>query len=200
MAERLLKIKKRKGCDSLIMLGDVKDYIMGMEPKAIHYLNSFINPLLKEFKHISIVPGNHDAGLETLLPQSISFTGSRGMIVRDREKKIALLHGHAFPAKGIEDADIFIFGHMHLILNIANRIEPLWVRLRFRMNENDKMAIIVPPFNELLSGYLPKDEEKSSSFADFVLRNASHAEALLLDGTTLGDPRIIREGLAEVEY
>jgi len=64
MAERLLKIKESKGCDSLIMLGDVKDYIMGMEPKAIHYLNSFINPLLKEFKHISIVPGNHDAGLE----------------------------------------------------------------------------------------------------------------------------------------
>jgi metallophosphoesterase superfamily enzyme len=89
---------------------------------------------------------------------------------------------------------------MHLILNIASRMEPLWVRLRFRMNENDKMAIIVPPFNELLSGYLPKDEEKSSSFADFALRNASHAEALLLDGTALGDPRSIREGLAEVEY
>jgi len=203
MAERILKIKKRSNCDSLIMLGDIKDSIIGIEPKAIPYLNSFINPLLKEFRHVDIIPGNHDAGLESLLPPSISLTGSRGLVVKDSddERKIALLHGHAFPGKTFEDAEIFVIGHMHLILTIGNKAEPLWVRLRFRMNEEEKMAIIVPPFNELLAGYLPKGEEKKrSSFADFVFRNALTAESLLLDGTALGDPRSIREGLAEVEY
>ncbi|MEM0118709.1 MAG: metallophosphoesterase [Conexivisphaerales archaeon] len=205
MAERLLKIKERYSCNSLVILGDVKDSILGLEPKTTPLLNSFFSPIVSAFRQIHIVPGNHDAGLENLLPSSVSLTGSRGLMVVDSGEeghgKIALLHGHAYPARGIEIAKVFVMGHMHLILNIGNRAEPLWVRCSFRIGGDEKMAIIVPPFNELLTGYMPNvEKEKRSSFADYVLRSSSNAEALLLDGRVIGDPRSIGEALAEVEY
>lgn len=205
MSERIIDIKRRKGCNSLVMLGDIKDSIIGLEPKSISSFNSFLSPLIREFQNIAIVPGNHDGGIENMLPSSISIASSKGLLVKDdgdeEERKIALLHGHAFPGKKLEEADIFVIGHMHLMLLAGTKAEPLWAKVSFIMNEERKDAIILPPFNELLTGYMLRAEEKKkSSFADFILRNAVKAESFLLDGTAVGEPSKLRDMLEQIEY
>jgi len=80
-------IKKTKP-DSLILLGDVKSGIKSITktewetvPTFFERINNLIDTIL--------VPGNHDANIEKLIPNGITLASSKGIIIDD----ILLTHG-----------------------------------------------------------------------------------------------------------
>lgn len=197
MSSKIIEIARRESANNLYLLGDVKDRILGVDIRSSHALSEFFSPIVKSFAEITVLPGNHDSGLEKMLPSSVKIASPRGILLKEGREIIALLHGHASPARNMKKAETFIMGHRHFMLRIGNRYEPLWVKGRF---SNGKRFIILPPFNELLTGSLFAQEKRSNSFVSKVLLNAERVEVFLLDGTFLGRLENLEEAVAEVEY
>ncbi|MEM0286784.1 MAG: metallophosphoesterase family protein [Nitrososphaerota archaeon] len=182
MAKRIVNLIQRTGAEEVILLGDIKDQILGTSRIVMSEISSFFNILKKRAKRITVVPGNHDAGLEKITDQSIQYASSRGMIYRDGNTRIALLHGHAFPVKDAETADILIMGHRHFSIRVGRKVVPLWIRGSVK----DKQIIIMPPFNEFLSGVFEATEKSSNSYVSKILSSGGNFDAFMLDGTKVG--------------
>ena len=67
------KILERTKSDSLILLGDVKSGIKLITKTEWKVVPVFFEGLKKRID-ITIVPGNHDANIEKLVPEGITFT------------------------------------------------------------------------------------------------------------------------------
>jgi metallophosphoesterase superfamily enzyme len=201
MAERIVSIKRREGCDSIALLGDVKDQVLGITPWGLASLNAFFSPVLDTFKQITLIPGNHDGGIEQMLSSRVKLASSRGVLVEDGDGEVALLHGHAEPTKRLRAARTFVMGHRHFMLRVGNRSEPLWLRGSFEF-DGPKKAVVLPPFNPLLTGSTRREKGRASSksFVSRVVEGSNDMEAVLLDGTSLGRLRTLSRTVLEVEY
>lgn len=56
-----------------------------------------------------LIPGNHDANIQRLVPDNITMVSSTGMV----EENILLTHGHTMPSKNFSHVDKIIMGHIH---------------------------------------------------------------------------------------
>jgi metallophosphoesterase superfamily enzyme len=58
---------------------------------------------------VIIVPGNHDANIQRLVPDNISMISSTVMV----EENILFTHGHVMPSENFSHVDKIIRGHLH---------------------------------------------------------------------------------------
>jgi len=135
--QMIKRIKKIKGkAERLIILGDLKHEIF--EPKVQHELNHFMSSVHKIFKKVTIIRGNHDAGLEYPTVKELKI------------RKTLFIHGHALPKA--RDYNTLVMGHIHPVFSIKDKYgvvsEPCW----FIGEWKDKKVIVLPSFNELISG------------------------------------------------
>jgi len=207
MGMELSELGRKQRCDSLILLGDVKDELLGVSPWGMAMLTQFFAQVSSSFSQVILVPGNHDGGIEGHLPSSIKLASPHGIMIGstindEDEGKVALLHGHAEPSPNLSGAKTLVMGHRHFILRFGRNPQPLWIRGRIGPKK-DKNLVIVPPFNHLLPGaaaFGKEDDGGSNSYVSRVVReNFDTLEALLLDGTNLGTLKSLKDSLSAVD-
>ena len=65
---------------------------------------------IREKCDVILVPGNHDANIQKLVPDNISMISSTGMV----EENILLTHGHTMPSENFSHVDKIIMGHVSI--------------------------------------------------------------------------------------
>lgn len=129
MLERLRKIVLERKPSKLIMLGDVKHSVSGVELEEWRDVPEFFEKLLKLVPSVQIITGNHDGNLEPLTPSQVELTGPTGIALWN---KFGLLHGHAWPSPEILGCETLILGHLHPAVTLRDPLgyrltKPAWV-------------------------------------------------------------------------
>lgn len=185
LLERIHRLKKITKAKELVLLGDVKHNIPNITFQELREVPLFLS--LLDFDKITIVKGNHDGKIETLIPRSIEER------IRIKKSVVAgdylLTHGHrsAVTKKNI------IIGHNHPNVKFVDAIgntyaEPAWIKSMI----GKQRVIIMPAFNELAGSMIVNDAKASSKgykpFLGPVAKrmNRSRTKVFLLDSTDLG--------------
>ena len=111
---------------------------------------------------------------------------------------VGFVHGHAWPAKPVMEANVLLMGHNHPAVVFVDRlggrhVEPCWMRVPFRRKHKryarlPKEAVCVPSFNELCGG-TPVNDAAADLLGPLTkpdVVNLDRARLHLLDGTDLG--------------
>ncbi|MGB0855941.1 MAG: metallophosphoesterase, partial [Nitrosopumilus sp.] len=104
----LTEIIEDENPDSVVLLGDVKSSIKNISRYEWAEVPKFFETIRKKCDVI-LIPGNHDANIQKLVPDNISMISSAGMI----EENILLTHGHTMPSDNFAHVDKIIMGHVH---------------------------------------------------------------------------------------
>lgn len=206
--DRIRSLAKKHDATRLFILGDVKHEVVGISLQEYAELPDFFRELLRVFKGVEIVPGNHDGEIGRLLPPKTILHPPTGTYIWDSKKKISIIHGHAWPSPELFDCDTFILGHNHLTVEFRysgyRMVEPVWLAAKW---DKEKIAeaytkysgletrisnpkiILMPAFNPLLGGMAVNANPNISPLGPIFSSGAvelGESEVYLLDGTYLG--------------
>ena len=138
--------------DSLILLGDIKSGIKSITKTEWETVPVFFENITKLINTI-LVPGNHDANIEKLIPNDITLASSKGIIVDD----ILLTHGHTMPTENFSQVNTIVMGHIHPVFFQEESLingERVWISVKcqkqkiFVSKSGELELIILPSFNK----------------------------------------------------
>ncbi len=195
--KNLLSITRSETPDRVVILGDVRHAIPVATRGEVVHIPRFLEDIRKEVS-LTIVPGNHDAGIRDLVPPDVEVVSSRGI----RHGEVGLFHGHTWPGAEALSAETLICGHVHPCVTLTDegghpyRLT-CWVKadldretLVERYPDVDVRArrlIIMPAFNPLITGQSLNTGKRP--LGPILRNNIAIPESLsytLLDGTHLG--------------
>ena len=201
--ERLLELIKRRRPDRLIFLGDVKHNVPIASWQEWRELPGFFEELAKLVR-VEIIRGNHDGGLEGMVPQGVKIHGARGIVLGKR-KRVGLMHGHTWPSPEVLNVKLLASAHNHPAVEFRDElggrtIEPVWLRAKLdtskfprRLQEQIEgeppELLVTPAFSELVGGAAVNRGIPKELIGPIFKSGAvelDEAEAYLLDGTFLG--------------
>ncbi|MDK2834292.1 MAG: uncharacterized protein PWR29_1667 [Methanolobus sp.] len=211
--ERILGYVKSKSPDRIILLGDLKHNVPQVSWQERDELPYFLESLA-EHARIDIFPGNHDGGIEHLVPrrQDITIHPVRGSVIEG----VAYFHGHTWPAPSLLSAQYIVTAHNHPTIRFTDSLgysvtEQSWIRTRLNMDvlgehfrdkemqerkaRDSPELIIVPSFNELCGGVAFNESLHDDLLGPMFSSGAvdiDNAQVYLLDGTSLGVLKNIR--------
>ena len=184
------KILVKTKPDSLILLGDIKSGIKSITKTEWNDVPIFLEKIKKRI-NMTIIPGNHDANIEKLIPEGISLATTKGIIIEDT----LLTHGHTMPSENFSSVSKIIMGHVHPVFfqekSIVNG-ERVWVTIKcnkqkiFPSKTGKLEIIIIPTFNKRFYTTHKKFYKKSIS-PILDKREVLEAKILTLDGTIIGN-------------
>ena len=188
------KILAKTKPDSLILLGDIKSGIKSITKTEWNDVPVFLEKIKKQVS-MTIIPGNHDANIEKLIPEGISLATSKGIIIEDA----LLTHGHTIPTENFSSVNKIIMGHVHPVFFQEKSIingERVWVTMKcnkqkiFPSKTGKLEIIIIPTFNKHFYTVNKKFYKKSISP---ILDKSEVLEAkiLTLDGTIIGNESLL---------
>lgn len=181
--------------DDLILLGDIKSGINRISKSEWSEVPHILQELQKKID-IILIPGNHDANIQQLVPEGVTLVSSVGMILEN----VLLTHGHTMPPENFAHVDKIIMGHVHPVFFDENSIlngQRVWVSIRtkkenlFSSGRGDLEIIIVPSFNRYFYATKKKQYKKSISPIIEKIKNVSLARIITLDGTIIGDESVL---------
>jgi putative SbcD/Mre11-related phosphoesterase len=158
LIQRLESLVRKTRAKRLVILGDVKDKVPGTSFQEEREIPAFFRRLL-EVVEVEVTPGNHDAGIEGLLPRGVRLHPVSGFML----DKAWLCHGHAWPDRAFLEAEHVVIGHQHAGIEFRDRLgyrwgEPVWIRAeldrkrlagRYRdLKENPARASPIKPGRE----------------------------------------------------
>jgi len=116
----------------LIILGDLKHTVSGIEVEEWRDIPEFIESLTKRVSKITVIPGNHDGNISSLLPDEVTQAPVTGMVLWNQ---IGLFHGHSWPDPKLLGCTHLIMGHIHPVISFRDpsglRVSrQVWVRTR----------------------------------------------------------------------
>ncbi len=183
--------------DSLILLGDIKSSIKSISktewedvPKFFKKIQSKVNTIL--------IPGNHDANIQKLVPDGVSLVSSVGLVIEN----ILLTHGHTIPSENFSHVDKIIMGHVHPVFFQKDSVlngQRVWVSMKAKKQHIFPSAsgqieiIIMPSFNKYFYSTEKKLYKKSISPILEKVKKIKEAKILTLDGTIIGDESNINQ-------
>jgi len=188
--------------DNLLILGDLKHRIPSVSYREDREIPPILDSLMKRYKEVVIVAGNHDGGLDAILPPGVKAVSGAGI----RVENAGAFHGHIWPSKDVMDGDMLVMGHIHPSVVLADSLgtksnEKCWLKGKLksrkvleRYGHCPRELIIVPAFNPLLTG-TPINSTTGSKFGPLFrndLVDPRDLEAYLLDGTNLGIPTRVK--------
>lgn len=185
--------------DSLILLGDIKSSIKNISKNEWDDVPLFFKKI-QEKCHITLIPGNHDANIQRLIPENISMISSTGMV----EENILLTHGHTMPSENFSHVDKIIMGHVHPVFFDEDSVlngQRVWVTMKTEKqnifpNKTGEIEItIIPSFNRYFYATHKKKYKKSISPIIERIKHISTAKIITLDGTIIGDESMIDQVL-----
>ena len=183
--------------DSIILLGDVKSSIKSISRNEWDEVPEFFKKISESCDTI-LVPGNHDANIQRLVPDNISMISSTGMV----EENVLLTHGHTMPSENFSHVDKIIMGHLHPVFFQEDSIingQRVWVSIKTNKeeifpNKSGELEItIIPSFNKYFYATHRKKYKKSISPIIDKIKTISAARIITLDGTIIGDESIINQ-------
>jgi len=142
-----------------------------------------------------LVPGNHDANIEKLIPNQITLAGSKGIIIDD----ILLTHGHTMPTENFSQINTIVMGHIHPVIFEKESLingERVWVSIIcdkqkiFHSKSGELELIILPSFNKYFYATQKKFYKKSIS-PIIEKMDVMQAKILRLDGTIIGNEQLL---------
>lgn len=197
-AKIINKLTEQLSAKSLIILGDVKHEVPGISFRELRQVPKFFD-LLENVK-IFVTRGNHDTGLEDILPATVSIHGSRGF----RMEKYGFFHGHAWPSKALVKCDYLFMGHVQPGIEFCDsfglrsveqvwlkgRLNPKKVKERYKVKKVGKLRLLILPSFNKLSGSLVLNKLASKELLGPLVSKGftelGKFKVYLLDGTYLG--------------
>lgn len=181
--------------DSLILLGDVKSSIKSISKTEWNDVPKFFKKM-KDKADIVLIPGNHDANIQKLVPDGVSLVSSAGMVIEN----ILLTHGHTMPSENFSHVDKIIMGHVHPVFFDEDSVlngQRVWVTMKTEKqnifpNKTGEIEItIIPSFNRYFYATHKKKYKKSISPIIERVKHVSTAKIITLDGTIICDESMI---------
>ena len=188
------KIINKTKPDSLILLGDIKSGIKSITKIEWDTVPIFFENI-KKYVDITIIPGNHDANIEKLIPSGVTSATSKGLIIED----ILLTHGHTMPSENFSHVNKIIMGHVHPVFfqeeSVVNG-KRVWVSIKskkqniFPSKTGELEITIMPSFNKYFYATHKAFYKKSiSPIIDKI--EVVEAKILTLDGTIIGNESLL---------
>jgi len=183
--------------DSVILLGDIKSSIKSISKNEWDEVPLFFKKI-REKCDVTLIPGNHDANIQQLVPDNISMISSTGMV----EENILLTHGHTMPSENFSHVDKIIMGHIHPVFFQEDSIingQRVWVSIKTEKenvfpNKTGEIEItIMPSFNKYFYATHRKQYKKSISPIMNKIKEISKAKIITLDGTIIGNESNIKQ-------
>jgi metallophosphoesterase superfamily enzyme len=200
--ERLLGLLDRTGADRLVVLGDLAHRIDSPRGVERAELDALIDAVTARVP-MTLVVGNHDAGVADGFADRIDSIGPRGGRMAD----VGLLHGHTWPEPAVLGAGVLCVGHEHPQVRLEDavgggRTEPAWLRGPLdraataagldvepaALPWGDPELVVFPAFNRR-SGGGRVNVDGREFLVPFLPAGLASGELYLLDGTRLGDYR-----------
>ncbi|MCV0392505.1 MAG: metallophosphoesterase [Nitrosopumilus sp.] len=181
--------------DSIILLGDVKSSVKNISRNEWDEVPMFFKEISKKCDVI-LIPGNHDANIQRLVPENISMISSTGMV----EENILLTHGHTMPSENFSHVDKIIMGHLHPVFFQKDSVmngQRVWLTIKTEKekifpNKSGELEItIIPSFNKYFYATHRKKYKKSISPIIDRIKTASSAKIITLDGSIIGNESMI---------
>jgi putative SbcD/Mre11-related phosphoesterase len=98
--------------DRLVILGDVKYTVVSHEFGEWQDIPDFFTKLSCYIGNITVIRGNHDANLESLLPENVEFLPATGAVIGD----VGVFHGHKWPSPALLGCKTLVMGHLHPVV------------------------------------------------------------------------------------
>ena len=191
------EILEKTKADSLILLGDVKSSIKSISKNEWSEVPLFFKKMSEKVDTI-LVPGNHDANIQKLVPDEVTLASSTGVVIEN----ILLTHGHTVPSENFSNVDKIIMGHIHPVFfqdeSVING-KRVWISIKvnkqqiFSSASGEIEITIVPSFNKYFYSTHKKKYKKSISPILEKIKKIKSAKIITLDGTIIGDESIINQ-------
>ncbi len=195
--QELTEIIDLEKLDSAILLGDVKSSIKNITRSEWDDVPLFFKKI-REKCDVILVPGNHDANIQRLVPDNISMISSTGMV----EENILFTHRHVMPSENFSHVDKIIMGHLHPVFFQEGSVingQRVWVSIKtekeniFPSHTGELEITIVPSFNRYFYATHRRQYRKSISPIINRIKTISKAKIITLDGTIIGNESNINQ-------
>ena len=191
------EILEKTKANSLILLGDVKSSIKSIAKNEWSEVPLFFKKMTEKVETI-LVPGNHDANIQKLVPDEVTLVSSTGVVIEN----ILLTHGHTMPSENFSNVDKIIMGHVHPVFfqdeSVING-KRVWISIKankqqiFSSASGEIEITIVPSFNKYFYATHKKQYKKSISPILEKIKKVKSAKIITLDGTIIGDESMINQ-------
>ncbi len=111
MADMIIGLINNHDITDVFILGDVKHALTYDLSYNWEHVPEFMDAI-KDHATITVIPGNHDGNLESLLPRDVKLVDAHGMLI-EGDELVGLIHGHAWPSNEVLQAGVIISGHGH---------------------------------------------------------------------------------------
>ncbi|WP_445475257.1 metallophosphoesterase [Methanococcoides methylutens] len=213
--ERIMKLVEQEEPDRIVLLGDIKHNVPQVSWQERDEIPYFIGTLAEK-AIVDIFPGNHDGGIEFLLPpdSDVNVYSARGDVIDG----VGYFHGHTWPSVDLLSAEHVIVAHNHPTVRFTDAmgysvVEQVWIKARFKREvladhfksadlspESEAWAdpdvVVVPAFNELCGGVAFNESVRDDLLGPIFSSGAlaiDNSDIYLLDGTYLGILKNIRK-------
>ena len=195
-AKDIEKILDKTKPESLILLGDIKSGIKYITKTEWNTIPAFFE-MIKKRIDVTVIPGNHDANIEKLIPKGITLASSKGIVVEN----MLLTHGHTMPSENFSHVNKIIMGHLHPVYFEEESLlngKRVWVSLKskkhniFPTRTGELEIIILPSFNRYF--YATQKKIYKKSISPIIERmEALQAKIVDLDGTIIGNESLLSQ-------
>tara|TARA_B110000014_G_scaffold68083_1_gene46525 strand:+ start:607 stop:1356 length:750 start_codon:yes stop_codon:yes gene_type:complete len=183
--------------ETLILLGDVKSSIRKISNTEWSDIPKFFEEI-KKYVDLILIPGNHDANIQQLIPNDVTITNSIGLVIDD----ILLTHGHTVPTENFASVKKIVMGHIHPVFFDKSSLlngKRVWISLKtakeqiFPSSSGELEITIMPSFNPYFYATEKKSYKKSISPLIGRLKKITDAKIITLDGTIIGSKSILKD-------
>ena len=183
--------------DSLILLGDVKSSIKSISKSEWNEVPKFFEKMKGKIDTI-MIPGNHDANIQRLIPDRVTLVSSTGLVLEN----ILLTHGHVMPSENFSHVDKIIMGHVHPVFFQEDSVlngQRVWISIKtekqqiFPSSSGEIELTIIPSFNKYFYATEKRQYKKSISPIIEKIKKYSSAKVVTLDGSIIGDESILKQ-------
>ncbi|MEW5937615.1 MAG: metallophosphoesterase [Candidatus Thermoplasmatota archaeon] len=196
MVERLKALAREAKVRRIVVVGDLKHNLPRSSRQERLEVPRLLAHLHSHFADIHLARGNHDGGIEPLLPGYVRVHPATGL----RLGRYGICHGHSWPSEEVMGAETLVIAHSHPVVMLRDRLgrswsERCWLRTTFRGGERypgtGGEAIVLPAYNPYCRGH-PCNIEGEGLIGPLFRHGVvdlNAAEIYLLDGTFLGKRR-----------
>ena len=195
--QELTEIIENEKPDAVILLGDVKSSIKNISKSEWNEVPLFFDKIGQKCEVI-LIPGNHDANIQKLVPDNVSIMSSTGMV----EEDILFTHGHTMPSEKFSEVNRIIMGHVHPVFFEEDSLingQRVWITMKikkeniFPNRKGELDIVIIPSFNKYFYATFKKKYKKSISPIIDKIENILTAKIITLDGVIIGNETKIKQ-------